>query len=155
MGEADLVHRPRAVRGRRRTREVEELDPDAVAREVDRLQLRTAQPEQRVRRLALHLELVLRREAEQVAIESQRPLEVGHADADVREPLDRDRRHRAASSVIVTLIDPVVLSAAVRKPSATSASAKRWVTKVSPIRFPSRASMSCTISKSAREPTRL
>src|SRR5262249_47189456 len=153
--QAVLVHRALPRRRRRRAREMQQLDAHAVTGEVERAQLRAAQPQQGIGRLALDRQLVLDREAEQITVEAQRALEIGDADPDVGQALDRELRHRASSAVMLTLIDPVALSAAVRKAAAMSASGKRCVTRVSPIRLPSRASRSCTISKSAREPARL
>src|SRR5207247_6910745 len=56
---------------------------------------------------------------------------------------------------IVTLIDPVVLSAAVAKAVPISASGKRCVMSVSAMRRPWRRRMSSAMSKSARAPARL
>jgi hypothetical protein len=69
---------------------VEELDADAVARQVLGVELRAAEAEQRVRRLAFDVELVLPREAEEVAVEAERALEVRDADADVGDARDRE-----------------------------------------------------------------
>ena len=136
MRQAVLVHRPLAPRRSRRAREVEQLDAHAVAREIDRRELRAAQPEQRVGGLALHGELVLGDEAEELAIEASGTLELGHADPDVRQPLDGQGVHHVPCTLMLTLIEPVVLSAAVRNAPSRSASAKRWVISAAPIAAP-------------------
>jgi hypothetical protein len=106
--QAVLMHRPLRSGRRGRAREVQQLDPHAVAREVLGVELRPLQTQERVRRLALDVERVLPPEAEQVAVEAQRALEVGDADADVGEALERehavglartDRRVQQARSI--------------------------------------------------------
>jgi hypothetical protein len=54
---------------------------------------------------------VLEAEAEEVAVEAERALEVGDADPDMRQAEERDH------GAIVTLMAPVVLSLAVWKAS--------------------------------------
>ena len=77
---------------------MQQLEGHPVARQVHRPQLHGAQSEERVGGLALDLELVHRAEPEQVAVEAQRTLQVRHAEADVREPLERDHRATRRSS---------------------------------------------------------
>src|SRR5439155_23723257 len=129
----------------------EELERHPVALEVRRPQLHVAEPEQRVGGLALDLDLLDGTEPEQVTVEAERALEIRDAEADVREPLERDHRRYAA---IVTLIEPVVLSPAVRKASPIDSSGKRCVTSRRASSAPCRRSRSSTTSKSARAPAR-
>src|SRR5439155_20298446 len=96
VGQATLVHRPAPGRGAGRCSEVEELDADAVPLEVDGVELDAPETQQRVARLARNAELVLEAETEQVAVEPERPLHVGNANADVGKAKKRD--HRAKGS---------------------------------------------------------
>ena len=66
---------------------MQQLDAHAVAGEVERAQLRAAQPQQTIRRFALDRQLVLDREAEEVTVEAQRALEIGDADPEVGQAL--------------------------------------------------------------------
>src|SRR5262245_33437720 len=136
MRQAVLVHHPLAPRWSRRAREVEQLDAHAVTREIDRLQLRAAQAEQRIGRLALDGKLVLGDEAEEVAIEAGGTFEGGHADPDVCQSLDGQDGHHVPCMLMLTLIEPVVLSAAVRNAPSSSASAKRCVISAAPMAAP-------------------
>src|SRR5262249_48607745 len=161
MREPALVHRPAPRWRPGGRREVKQLDTNAVPLEIHGLQLDAPQTQQRVARLTRHPQLVLEAEPQQIAIEPQRPLHVGDADPDVGQPKKRNHRvelprmtspHHYAS--IVTLIAPVVLSAAVRNPRAISASGTRCVITVSAMCRPCRRRISRTMSKSARAPAR-
>jgi hypothetical protein len=88
--EAVLVHRALGTRRRGRARKVQQLDADAVARQVLGVELRAAEAKERVRGLAFHVELVLPGEAEEVAVEAERALEIRDADADVGDARDRE-----------------------------------------------------------------
>src|SRR2546427_380208 len=92
VGQAALVHRSAAGRGAGRCGEVEELDADAVPLEVDGMEVDARETQQRVARLARDPQLVLGAEAEEVAIEPERSLHVGDADADVGQAEERDHR---------------------------------------------------------------
>src|SRR5207249_422639 len=77
--ETELVYRAPARCRPGRAREPEQLERHPVALEIHGAELHTTEPEQPVRRLPLDVELVAHAEAEQVAVEAERPVEVRHA----------------------------------------------------------------------------
>ena len=151
--EAGLVHRPRAERlGLARGGEVQELEHEAVAHEIG-----GGHPERRRQRHELRralvgrVDLALEREAEQLAVEPLRPLEVGDALAHVVE-------RRSWRRVFVTRSQRRCLSSLVRQRPVARSNCQ-WCrlhvstpSSISPKRV--RSAWRCGQKRSIRQPSR-